>query len=116
MDLSSKDQAKKNSTFADSDPIITPKSSGVIATKWSLAPNFWIFCQVDSVLQCASDISCNSLDPPCIECDYDVNCVYGKLVMVTCRANPVVKCEVRPCDCPNDHFLAFDLVKVCELM
>lgn len=43
---------------------------------------------------CPSDVECKQLPFPCIQCNYDKSCIYGKELMVTCNANPNVMCIV----------------------
>lgn len=73
MELNTKDISQKNVTNIDLD---------------ALKPR-----NVDSVLHCPSDMFCNKLKPPCINCEYNLNCMYGKIINTTCRANQLIQCK-----------------------
>ncbi|KAF2900721.1 hypothetical protein ILUMI_05462 [Ignelater luminosus] len=76
MDIFTKDQTRKNNTNSDPTEPFTPKNA-----------------VVDSILPCATDIECNQLEPSCIKCDFNTNCIYGELMNVTCHVGQVAKCK-----------------------
>ncbi|XP_031338995.1 TM2 domain-containing protein almondex isoform X1 [Photinus pyralis] len=44
-------------------------------------------------LHCESDRECHSLNPPCIYCNLNPNCIYGEEVNVSCNVNQLVQCK-----------------------
>lgn len=49
------------------------------------------------ISSCPTDVECNTLPFPCIKCNYDYSCIYGKDINVTCeRINPNINCTGEP--------------------
>lgn len=42
---------------------------------------------------CPANIDCNKLNFPCIECEYNSSCNYGKILNATCRPKNGVQCH-----------------------
>ncbi|KAK5649089.1 hypothetical protein RI129_003981 [Pyrocoelia pectoralis] len=47
----------------------------------------------DSTLHCKSDSNCHDLNPPCIHCSINPNCIYGEEMNVSCNVDQVVQCK-----------------------
>lgn len=52
-----------------------------------------LFQPMDGVSLCPTDMDCNKLNFPSIECDYNNSCIYGKPINTTCRAKSGVQCK-----------------------
>lgn len=48
----------------------------------------------DITLACPSKVKCAEMQHPCIICNLNYSCIYGKEMNTTCRVKPEVKCEV----------------------
>lgn len=48
----------------------------------------------DEILACPPNLNCNELQYPCISCDLNSSCEYGKEMNTTCHARKEVKCNV----------------------
>ncbi|KAK9872505.1 hypothetical protein WA026_017970 [Henosepilachna vigintioctopunctata] len=47
----------------------------------------------DLILQCPSNINCQDLEVPCLECPLTYNCIYGETVNTTCSPKSGVQCN-----------------------
>lgn len=47
----------------------------------------------EGVSFCPTDIQCSKLNFPCIDCEYNSSCTYGKILNATCKAKSGVQCR-----------------------
>lgn len=44
---------------------------------------------------CSADLDCEKLDPDCLTCTYERNCVYGNKTIGNCSVPQLFSCKVR---------------------
>ncbi|KAF5292295.1 hypothetical protein FQA39_LY03329 [Lamprigera yunnana] len=47
----------------------------------------------NSILHCDTEKDCSTLNPPCINCDLNTNCIYGSEMNTTCSVHHLVQCK-----------------------
>ncbi|XP_059614852.1 TM2 domain-containing protein almondex [Phlebotomus argentipes] len=61
----------------------------------------------DDVSACPSNLECSKLNFPCISCSYNLSCIYGKPMNVTCEARQNVQCR------ENREFVRTAICRYC---